>query len=88
MYHADNICRMIGFLIDNIFVEFGGCLFRQVLGIPMGTNCDPLFTDHFLYSYENKILHNMIRGDHRRIAKSFNLCYTGCPKKRLTFDLV
>ena len=28
-YTADNICRMIEFLIDNIFVQFGGCLFRQ-----------------------------------------------------------
>ena len=36
MYTADNICKMIEFLIDNIFVQFGGCLFRQVIGIPMG----------------------------------------------------
>ena len=27
MYTADNICRMIEFLIDNIFVQFGGRLF-------------------------------------------------------------
>ena len=26
MYTADNICRMIEFLIDNIFVQFGGRL--------------------------------------------------------------
>ena len=41
MYTADNICKMIEFLIDNIFVKFGGRLFRQVIGIPMGTNCAP-----------------------------------------------
>ena len=39
MYTADQICNMIDFLEDNIFVKFGGCLFRQVIGIPMGTNC-------------------------------------------------
>ena len=33
MYTADNICKMIEFLIDNIFVQFGGPLFRQVIGI-------------------------------------------------------
>ena len=38
MYTADNICKMIEVLIDNIFVQFGGCLFHQVIGIPMGTN--------------------------------------------------
>ena len=45
MYTADNICKMIEFLIDNIFVQFGGCLVRQVIGIPMGTNCAPLLAD-------------------------------------------
>ena len=45
MYTADNICKMIEFLIDNIFVQFGGRLFRQVIGIPMGTNCAPLLAE-------------------------------------------
>ena len=75
MYTADNICKMIEFLIDSIFVQFGGCLFRQVIGIPMGTNCAPLLADLFLYSYENEFLDNMIRSGHRRLARSFNLCY-------------
>jgi hypothetical protein len=34
---------MLEFLIDNIFVSFGGTLLQQVVGIPMGTNCAPLF---------------------------------------------
>ena len=48
MYTADNICRMIEFLIDDIFVQFGGHLVCQVIGIPMGTNCAPLLADLFL----------------------------------------
>ena len=72
---GDNICKMIEFLIDNIFVQFGGRLFRQAIGIPMGTNCAPLLADLFLYSYENKFLDNMIRSGHRRFARLFNLCY-------------
>ena len=75
MYAADNICQMIKFLIDTIFVQFGGCLFRQVIGIPMGTNCVPLLADLFPYSYENELLDNMMRSGHRRLARSFNLCY-------------
>ena len=66
---------MIEFLIDNIFVQFGERLFHQVIGIPMGTNCAPLLFDLFLYSYENEFLDNMIKGGHRRLARSFNLCY-------------
>ena len=49
MYTADNICKMIELLIANIFVQFGGRLFCQVIGIPMGTNCAPLLADLFVY---------------------------------------
>ena len=52
-------------------MQFGGRLFRQVIGM----NCAPLLADLFLYSYENEFLDNMIRSDHRRLARSFNLCY-------------
>ena len=61
--------------ILQIILAFGGCRFRQVIGIPMGTNCAPLLADLFLYSYDNEFLDNMIRSDHRRLARSFNLCY-------------
>ena len=75
MYTANTISKIIEFLIDNIFVQFGGCLFRQAIGIPMRTNCAPLLADVFLYSYENEFSDNMIRSGHRRLARSFNLCY-------------
>ena len=73
MYTADNICKMIEFLIDNIFVQLGGRLFRQLTGIPVGTN--PLLADIFLYSCQDEFLDNMIRSGHRRLDRSFNLCY-------------
>ena len=41
---------------DNIFVSFGGTLFRQVVGIPMGTSCAPLLADLFLYSFLQKLV--------------------------------
>ena len=44
--------KMPEYLIGNIFVEFGGRIFQQTIGIPMGTNCAPLLADLFLYSYE------------------------------------
>ena len=75
MYTADNICKMIEFLIDNIFVQFGRCLFHQEFEISIGTNSAPLLADLFLYSYENEFLDNMIKSGHRRLIRSFNLCY-------------
>ena len=38
---------MLEFLIENIFVMFGGRVFQQTVGIPMGTNCAPLLADLF-----------------------------------------
>jgi hypothetical protein len=36
-YSEEQVISMLEFLIDNIFVSFGGTLFQQVVGIPMGT---------------------------------------------------
>ena len=75
MYTAGNIFKMIEFFIYNIFVQFGRRLFHQIIRILMGTNCAALLADLFLYSYKNEFLDNMIRSGHRRLARSFNLCY-------------
>ena len=31
--------------LDNIFVRFRSKVFRQIVGIPMGTNCAPFIAD-------------------------------------------
>ena len=41
----------------------------------MGTDCAPLPTNLFLYSYESEFLDSLVRSGHRRLARSFNLCY-------------
>ena len=50
-YTANDSCKKIEFLVDNIYVRFGGQLVQQMVGIPMGINCAPLLADLFLYSY-------------------------------------
>ena len=58
-YHAwscQNVCDALTFLLDNIFIRFGTKLYRQVVGIPMGTNCAPLVADLFLFCYESILL--------------------------------
>ena len=42
--------------MDNIFTRFGTKLYRQVVGIPMGTNCAPLVVDLFLFCYERDFM--------------------------------
>ena len=74
-YTANDIYKMIEFLVDNIYVTFGGQLFRQMVGIPMRTNCAPLLADLFLYSYENEFLDKFIKEGKRKLARKFNLSY-------------
>ena len=46
------MCDALHYLLDNIFIRFGSKLYRQIVGIPMGTNCAPLVADLFLFCYE------------------------------------
>ena len=52
-----------------------GTPFRQVIGIPMGINFAPLLADLCLYSYKSDFLDSMIRSGHRKLARSFNVCF-------------
>ena len=59
-YSETDIIRMVEFVIDNIYVEFGGHVYQLTVGIPMGINCAPLVADLFLYSYE-ALLYNIYK---------------------------
>ena len=63
---------MLDFLIDNIFVMFGGLVFKQMIGIPMGTNSAPLPTDLFLPAYEADVLQKLFKNKDRKLAQTFN----------------
>ena len=54
-----DLCNALSFLLDNIYVRFGENIYKQVVGIPMGTNCAPLVADLFLYTYEKEFIQNL-----------------------------
>ena len=74
-YTEDDIVNMLEFLVDNIFVVFGGKVFQQIVGIPMGTNCAPLLADIFLYSYEAEFIQSLLSTGKKKIASQFNFTY-------------
>ena len=74
-YDEHEVIAMLEFLIDNIFVQFGGEIFQQTVGIPMGTNCAPLLADLFLYSYESEFIQKLIKRGKKKVAGSFNFTY-------------
>ena len=45
--------------MENIYVQFVGMTYQQIVGIPMGTNCAPLIADLYLYGYERDFMSNL-----------------------------
>ena len=41
------LCEAFTFLMENIYVQFDGMVYQQIVGIPVGTNCAPLIADVF-----------------------------------------
>ena len=77
-FHDGNypmLVTIMEFLIDNLFISFGGTLFQQVVGIPMGMNCVPLLADLFLYSYESGFLQKLVKDKKIHEARAFSFTY-------------
>jgi hypothetical protein len=74
-YSEKQVISMLEFLIDDIFISFGGTLFQQVVGIPMDTNCAPLLADLFVYSYKSEFLQNLLKEKKIHEARAFNFTY-------------
>ena len=67
------LCSSIDFLIDIIYVRFGNSVFRQVVGIPMGTNSAPLLADLFLHTFEYDFMLTTMKQD---MTKAVSFGYT------------
>ena len=63
---------MLTFLLDNIFIRFGTKLYRQVVGISMGTNCAPLVADLFLFCYERDFMMSLSEDKQADVIDAFN----------------
>jgi hypothetical protein len=74
-FSETDIFNMLEFLIDNIFVMFGGRIFQQTVGMPMGTNCAPLLADLFLNSYEANFIQGLLKKNEKKLARSFNFTF-------------
>ena len=56
LWTCQKVCEALTFLLDNIYIRIGTKLLRQIVGIPMGTNCAPLVADLFLFCYERDFM--------------------------------
>ena len=71
-FSCRELCLAIDFLIDNIYVRFGDSVFRQVIGIPMGTNSAPLLADLFLHTFEYDFMLRTMKQDMNKAVQFSN----------------
>ena len=74
-FSCDEFCDLFEFLISNIYVRFGEELFRQIIGIPMGTNCAPLLANLYLFFYEYDFMMNLLKKKQLLLARKFSFSY-------------
>ena len=60
------------YLLDNIYIRFGSKLYRQNVGIPMGTNCAPLVADLFPFCYEKDFMKSLTKEKRYDLIDAFN----------------
>ena len=58
--------------MDNVYIRFGNKLCRQIIGIPMGTNCAPLVADLFVFCYEGDFMTSLSVDNQADKIEAFN----------------
>ena len=57
------------YIIDNAMVEYLGVLYRQIIGIPMGTSCAPYLANIFLHVYEYEYIRTLVQNGQLDVAR-------------------
>ena len=71
------LCEAFTFLMENIYVQFDGMVYQQIVGIAMGTNCASLIADLFssflsLYCYERDFMSDLQKSKRFDLIDTFN----------------
>ena len=72
LWSCQKMCDALPYLLDKIFIRFGSKLYRQIVDIPMDTNCAPLVVDLFLYCYERDFMLSLSDNNQTDIIEAFN----------------
>ena len=70
LWSCQKMCDALHYLLDNIFIRFGSKLYRQIVGIPMGTYCAPLVAD--LFCYKGDFMLSLSDNNQTDIIEAFN----------------
>ena len=66
------MCDALHYLVDNIFIRFGSKLYRQIVGVPMGTSCAPLVAGLFLFCCGRDFMLSLSDNNQTDIIEAFD----------------
>ena len=72
LWSCQKACEALDFLLNNIYIRFGSKLYRQIVGIPMGTYGASLVADLFLYCYERDFMFSLSEDNQADVIESLN----------------
>ena len=65
----------IKILLDNIYIQHAGKIYRQIIGIPIGSDCSQDLTNLFLFSYEQEYVYGLINDGRDDDAEFLSFVY-------------
>ena len=71
-YTKGSIKSALKYLMGNCFFQVGNITFKQVIGIPMGSDPAPSFANLFLHHYESEWLSSIKNQEYQRARKFSN----------------
>ena len=77
LWSCRGVCEALIYILDNINIGFGTKLYRQIVGIPMGTNCAPLMAGLFLFSCDGDFVASLSGVGQAEIIGAFESA-SGC----------
>ena len=72
LWSCQKVSEALTILLDNIYIRFGSKLYRQMVDIPMGTNCAPFVADLFLFCYETDFMLSLSEENQSGVIEAFN----------------
>ena len=72
-FNVQEVKECFSFLTNNAYFRVGDAIFRQKIGIPMGSDPAPFFANLFLFHYESKWIKTHSRTEFLRARRLFNI---------------
>ena len=72
LWSCQKVCKALIFLLDNVYIRFGSKLYRQIVGLSMGTNYVPLVADLFLFCYKTGFILSLSDANQSEVVEAFS----------------